>query len=159
VIDNHKQRLYLAGPLFSAAEKSFNAVLASELGKYISVYLPQRDGGLVVDLVATGRSVVDANWEVFSRDIDEIERCDFLLVVLDGRAVDEGAAFELGVAFSKGKICIGLQTDPRRLLPQGNNPMLDGALTAVFSRVDELLTYFETRNTAARPVVTRDKTT
>jgi nucleoside 2-deoxyribosyltransferase len=62
-----------------------------------------------------------------------------LLIVLDGRTVNEGASFELGVAYALEKTCLGLQTDPRRLLPIGNNPMIDAALSQVFASIHELI--------------------
>jgi len=45
--------------------------------------------------------------------------------------IDEGAAMELGYAYSKGKHCVGYSTDPRSLLPNGQNPMIDGCLDAI----------------------------
>jgi hypothetical protein len=38
---------------------------------------------------------------------------------------------------------VGLQTDIRRLLPTGNNPMIECALPVVVDSVDELLTRLE----------------
>jgi nucleoside 2-deoxyribosyltransferase len=64
-------------------------------------------------------------------------------VILDGRTVDEGAAFEMGYAHALGRPCVGLQTDPRRLLPIGNNPMLDGALQHIFKDVNEVIAWVE----------------
>ena len=58
--------------------------------------------------------------------------------MLDGRTIDEGAVFELGVAYSSGKCCVGIQTDPRRLLPLGNNPMVECALDRVFFDTSEM---------------------
>lgn len=40
-----KPKIYLAGPLFSDAERTFNVMLASSLENWVDVYLPQRDGG------------------------------------------------------------------------------------------------------------------
>ena len=135
------RRLYFAAPLFSAAERSFNVRAAEGLSRAFDVYLPQVDGGLLADLLSEGRSDTEARRLVFERDLDAIRRSDLVLVVLDGRSVDEGASFELGFAFGLGKRCIGLQTDPRRLLPSGNNPMIDGALEHVFSDVEAILTW------------------
>ncbi|MDP3513906.1 MAG: nucleoside 2-deoxyribosyltransferase [Sulfuritalea sp.] len=123
--------LYLAAPLFSDAELNFNSKVASLLEQFVDVYLPQRDGGKLVDLVAQGVPVSDAYRSIFSRDLEALRESHALLIILDGRCVDEGAAFELGVAFSAGKCCIGLQTDSRRLLPLGNNPMIECALERV----------------------------
>ena len=46
--------LYFAAPLFSEAELSYNVEVASILERHVDVYLPQRDGGRVVDLVSKG---------------------------------------------------------------------------------------------------------
>lgn len=131
--------LYLAGPLFSTAERSFNAFLKNELSRYFDVYLPQEDGALMPSLLASGHSQNQASQVVFKNDINAIRQADIVLVVLDGRAVDEGASFELGAAYILGKPCIGLQTDFRRLAPFGNNPMLSGALAKIYPDVDSLM--------------------
>lgn len=130
--------IYLAGPLFSDAELTYNLKLTSLLEEFFDVYLPQRDGGRLVDLVERGVPVKDAYRSIFDRDVEALRESDALLLVLDGRTIDEGATFELGVAYSLGKSCIGLQTDPRRLLPIGNNPMIDGALERVLCNTEEL---------------------
>jgi nucleoside 2-deoxyribosyltransferase len=140
-----KPTLYFAAPLFSDAERAFNERVVSQLSLFFDIYLPQEHGGLLVDMVAKGMSPNHASSVVFTLDIAALKKCNFLLIVLDGRAVDEGAAFELGYAHAIGKICYGLQTDPRRLLKIGiNNPMLDCALQQVFSNLDDLLTWAKT---------------
>ena len=50
---------------------------------------------------------------------------------------------ELGIAFGLGKTCIGLQTDLRRLMPLGNNPMVSCALCRTFSSVSDLVSWSE----------------
>lgn len=134
-----KARLYFAAPLFSEAERQFNAVLADKLRTPFDVYLPQDDGGLVSEMVKRGTDFNDAFVTVFNLDVIEIRKCDVFLILLDGRAVDEGAAFELGYATAIGKMCIGLQTDPRRAIGSRNNPMIDCALEYVFTSVDALV--------------------
>ena len=62
-----------------------------------------------------------------------MKEADALFLLLDGRTVDEGAAFELGYAVALGKHCVGLQTDPRRLMPLGNNPMIQIPLGRILS--------------------------
>ncbi|MBI4937775.1 MAG: nucleoside 2-deoxyribosyltransferase [Nitrosomonadales bacterium] len=130
--------VYLAAPLFSQSELAFNLDITALLEKHLDVYLPQRDGGKVVDLVARGVSICDTYASIFERDLEALKNCHVLLIILDGRAIDEGAAFELGVAFSTGKVCLGLQTDPRRLLPLGNNPMIECALETIFFETADL---------------------
>jgi nucleoside 2-deoxyribosyltransferase len=134
-----KPILYLASPLFSAAERSFNTFLKQALRQYFEVYLPQEDGALMPTLLDSGHSIDQACQIVFKNDMNAIRQADMVLIVLDGRAVDEGAAFELGAAYVLGKLCVGLQTDFRRLAPFGNNPMLSGALTKVYVDVESLL--------------------
>jgi nucleoside 2-deoxyribosyltransferase len=141
---NHfKQKVYLAGPLFSDAERTFNLRLTEMLEEFMEVYLPQRDGGLISEMMANGIPSQDAASLVFRRDMDAIQEADCLIAILDGRAIDEGVAFELGIAFSQGKRCVGLQTDSRRLAAWGNNPMITGAVEAVFLSVIDLLEWIK----------------
>lgn len=133
-----KQSLYLAAPLFSYAERAFNVAVAEILSEKFTVFLPQRDNHLIVELVAGGISIEAARRTIFEGDLAAIRSCALFFLVLDGRTVDEGACFELGLAFTLGKECVGLQTDPRRLLPFGNNPMLHCALRTVLQSLNEL---------------------
>ncbi len=135
----NKPCLYFAAPLFSEAERSYNKKVASQLELFFDVFLPQENGGLFVDMIADGMKPSLAARTVFDIDLRALEKCDILLILLDGRTVDEGAAFELGIAYAKGKRCYGLQTDVRRLLPNGNNPMLEISLESIFASVEELI--------------------
>lgn len=145
-IGKNQKKIYLAAPLFSEAELRFNIQVKEILDSYFEVYLPQEDGGLMVDMIKQGMSPTSAARRVFESDIKAIQQCDFLLIILDGRSVDEGAAFELGYAWAIGKICIGLQTDIRTLLPYGNNPMLSGALSFILKSIDELSMWASNHN-------------
>lgn len=129
---SNRPNVYLAGPLFSANERQWNISLRNTLTEFCDVYLPQEDGALLVELVADGMPVQEAKNAIFARDLQAIERCDILLLVMDGRVIDEGACFELGYAYSRGKLCIGLKTDVRSLLPIGDNPMVECALRETF---------------------------
>lgn len=134
-----KPLLYFAAPLFSAAERYFNETISEQLSQLFTVYLPQRDGGLYTELVEQGMTAEEAARRIFAIDTKAIQQCRLVLAVLDGRAIDEGVALELGYAYALGKPCYALQTDPRRLLPFGNNPMISGVLTRTFATVHELL--------------------
>lgn len=134
--------IYIAGPLFSDAERAFNAELKEKLKQFCEVYLPQEDGSLLTDLVKKGISIEDAKRIVFDEDLKAMERCDTLLIVMDGRAIDEGAAFELGYAYSSRKICHGLRTDTRREILEINNPMIEQACSIVFDSVSSLLSFY-----------------
>ena len=134
-----RRRLYLAGPLFSLAEKEFNSRLKALLSEYFEVFLPQEDGGLLVEMIREGTPAAAANRRVFDIDVAAIEWCDCILIILDGRAVDEGAAFELGYAYACEKECVALQTDSRRLFANQNNPMIDVAVQSIFTDIKGLL--------------------
>jgi nucleoside 2-deoxyribosyltransferase len=75
---------------------------------------------------------------MFELDVAKVIACDVLLIVLDGRVPDEGACFELGVAYAEKrraqprKRLIGLQTDVRAaFLGAKLNPMLAVSLDVV----------------------------
>jgi len=140
-----QKKVYLAAPLFSQAERKFNERLTDLLEQYFDIFLPQRDGGMFVNMVAHGVTVDDAAHAVFQTDIHAIKNCDFVVAVLDGRAIDEGVAFEVGFAYANNKPCYGLQTDIRRLLPIGNNPMLSVAIKRIFTTPEKLLEYINSK--------------
>lgn len=141
--ETRRPLIYLAAPLFSEAELSYNLLLTGILERYVDVYLPQRDGGKLVDLVAKGVDIEVAYKSIFERDVEALKDADVLFLLMDGRSIDEGAAFELGYAAALKKSCVGLQTDPRRLLPLGNNPMIQVPLQLVFRSTDEAAQWVE----------------
>jgi nucleoside 2-deoxyribosyltransferase len=75
---------------------------------------------------------------VFLQDLTALRACDAVVINLDGRAVDEGAAFELGFAYALGKRCVGYRTDVRVLLPWGLNPMVTVPLIETFTSTETL---------------------
>ena len=137
----NKPRLYLAAPLFNERERLFNGQLVAELEKQTEVFLPQRDGLILVELVAAGIPISIAEQRVFDQDIRAMEASDFLVAVLDGGHIDEGVAFEIGYMRALGKACVGLQTDVRRALPTGNNPMISRGLEAICGSASEVLNF------------------
>ena len=50
----------------------------------------------MTDLIKAGFPPLNAAHKIYEKDIDELLRSDLLLVILDGRSIDEGASFELG---------------------------------------------------------------
>jgi nucleoside 2-deoxyribosyltransferase len=136
---HRKARLYLAAPLFNPREREFNNILTGALQDYFDVFLPQRDGLLLTDIVARGISTHQAEKMVFDADIASMQECDCLLAVLDGSNIDEGVAFEIGYMFALGRVCVALQTDVRRQLPTGNNPMIKGSVSKIFRDTSAIL--------------------
>jgi nucleoside 2-deoxyribosyltransferase len=139
--------IYLAGPLFSEAERRFNAQLAEELEAVgFRVFLPQRDG------VERERPPYDAmtpeerRHATFHLDLAKIVEADVFLFVLDGRVPDEGACVELGIAYcqkelhGKDKLLVGLQTDTRAaFIGSKLNPMVRVPLQYVAEDEEALL--------------------
>lgn len=138
------KKIYIAAPLFSEAELRFNKYLKSILNQFFEVFLPQEDGGFMFTLIKNGMEPKVAAKTVFQNDIKAIEKCDYFLIILDGKIVDEGAAFELGIAYTLNKKCIGLQTDIRRLSSIELNPMLSNSIKPIFNTIEELLKWIKT---------------
>ncbi|RTE90981.1 nucleoside 2-deoxyribosyltransferase [Bradyrhizobium sp. LVM 105] len=137
--------VYLAAPLFNPRERAFNDRLTRELEqRNVKVFLPQRDGTLLVDMLEAGVSQIVAERRVFAQDIDALRSSDALVAVLDGATIDEGVAFEVGFAYALGLTCVAIQTDVRRALPTGNNPMISQSFREIFTSEDELLHWVDT---------------
>jgi nucleoside 2-deoxyribosyltransferase len=132
-------KVYLAAPLFSPAEREFIEQLAGRIEDAADIYVPHRDGHLVEVDIARGLDRAEVYQTVYRKDIDEIQRCDVLLAVLDGRTPDEGVCVEIGYAKALGKRIIGFKTDVRTALPWGNNPMVDGCVDDWAKTCDEVL--------------------
>lgn len=138
-------RVYLAGPLFNAAERDFNEKITSVLEKAgYSVFLPQRDGILAAEL----DKLDDAEKvkTVFKKDTSELKRADVVLMLLDGRVPDEGACAELGMAYAMGKRCYGMKTDARALENGLEiNPLIAGCFEKIICNLngDEALLELE----------------
>lgn len=135
--------LYLAAPLFNERERAFNSYLAERLSPHVEVFLPQRDGLLLADLLADGVPLEIAETLIFERDRQALSECRLLVAALDGAHIDEGVAFEIGFAHARGALCLGFQSDIRRALPSGNNPMIGQALSCIFDDVEALVAYVE----------------
>ena len=139
--------IYLAGPLFSEAERRFNLELTERLEALgFQVFLPQRDG------VERDRAPYDKmapeerRRAMFHLDRTRILDSDVFLFVLDGRVPDEGACVELGIAYSQKylqdgkKILLGLHTDTRAAFIGARlNPMVRAPLDYIVDDEQTLL--------------------
>ena len=45
----------------------------------------------------------------FNKDYTAVQNTDIVLIILDGRVIDEGAYVELGIGYAFGKSCFGLK--------------------------------------------------
>ncbi len=139
-----KKRIYLAAPLFNEQERKFNLFIKENLISHYDLYLPQEDGMLLAELMELENiSISVAQKKVFDLDIKEMNNSDLLIAILDGSNIDEGVAFEIGYMNALNKPCFGLQTDVRRQLPFGNNPMIEKGLKKIFNNTDDLFNFLK----------------
>jgi nucleoside 2-deoxyribosyltransferase/predicted secreted protein len=132
-----RYRVYLAAPLFSAAERSFNRELASFLrSRHLRVYLPQEHGD---DCAARGPAAIRA---LFGRLVEALDASDIVVAVIDGADADSGVAWEMGYAYAHGVPVVALRTDFRRVGDgECANLMLEcsAAVTGSFDELAALL--------------------
>ncbi len=112
-------RIYLAGPLFSTAERAFLDDVAARLREHgHDVFVPHEQfTDDIVDLDAA---------RVFRVDVDGVRAANLLFAWLDGPMVDDGTACEIGI-FSELVASgdpryvgiVGLATDLRTLRRRG----------------------------------------
>jgi nucleoside 2-deoxyribosyltransferase len=104
-------RLYLAGPLFTTAEREFNARVAARLRELgYEVCLPQ-------EIEQRGKSARD----IFIKDMEGIDWADVVVANMDGPDPDSGTCWECGYAYGKKKIIV-YRTDFRAAEEPGKAP-------------------------------------
>jgi nucleoside 2-deoxyribosyltransferase len=109
---NMTKRIYLAGPLFTQGERTWNAALASGLRSFgHTVFLPQENDAEIV--TSTGGLTARERRALFEMAVRAIRDCDVVVAVLDGPDADSGTSFECGFAFAIGRPAIGVRTDFR----------------------------------------------
>jgi hypothetical protein len=105
-------RIYFAGPLFTPYERAFIDECAVALrADGFEVFVPhEHELAIGVDVTAAC---------IFGKDRPGIERADAMLAILDGPAVDDGTACEIGMfhalmqSDSSKKGIVGILTDIR----------------------------------------------
>jgi nucleoside 2-deoxyribosyltransferase len=132
--------IYIAAPLFSAAERRFNLELRDFIHQLsFDTYLPQLDGGELHKMVEDGMNLHEAKAALFREDLSAVKQSQIILFVLDGRVPDEGACIEAGIGFALGKTLIGFKTDYRSFMHGEDNLMITGILTGPIARDFEQL--------------------
>jgi nucleoside 2-deoxyribosyltransferase len=103
--------VYVAGPLFSDAERAFLELMVKTLARTSGLdtltdfFLPHRDGGEL------GKG--PERRDIFELDLKQVDSAAVVVALLDGQDVDSGTCIELGYAHAKGKKIFGLLTDFR----------------------------------------------
>lgn len=95
-------KIYLAGPLFSAAERDFNARLTAVL----------RDMGHEVWLPQESEQETMTPKQIFDKDVEGIDWAEVVVANMDGADPDSGTCWECGYAYKK-KYVIVFRTDFR----------------------------------------------
>ena len=133
-------RVYLAGPLFTLAERRFMAHLRDLAGE-----IPGVEAVWPGDLFAA-KELADlgdaAKRHIFQGCRAALEDCGLVVAVLDGPAVDDGTAWEVGYAYARGLPVWGLRTDFRNAGDTDGslvNCMIECACEAIHRDVDALL--------------------
>ena len=105
-----RYRVYLAAPLFSEAERVFNASAARLLSNHLfDVHLPQEAGD------DSDMRDIREQERLFNFNKAALENSDFIVAIIDGADADSGTAWEMGYAYARGKPVIALRTDFRRV--------------------------------------------
>lgn len=130
------KNVYFAAPLFSQGEREYNLKIVHILENYgYKVFLPQRDGFLAPEL--QGKTEQEIKTMIFNKDYEEVKKADIIFMLLDGRAPDEGACVELGIAYESGKRCYGFKSDARSVeLNMDLNPMISECFIHLFYNLD-----------------------
>jgi nucleoside 2-deoxyribosyltransferase len=112
-------RVYFAGPLFTAAERAWNAQVTKALrAAGHEVFLPQE------------QEPGDDAAAIFATDVGGLDWADGVVAITDGSDPDSGTAWEVGYAFGKKPIVL-VRTDVRRRAGGSGdyNPMLTESAT------------------------------
>ncbi len=113
-------KIYLAGPLFTEAERDWLRNLKEEIeelaesqGKQVNVIWPY-ELATQFEIESLGNK---AKLEIFSRCKSHLDTADIIIALLDGPQVDDGTAWEMGYFYAKRRPeqkIIGIRTDFRR---------------------------------------------
>ena len=129
-----RYRIYLAAPLFSKAERTYNATLADLFKEHLfEVFLPQEAGD------DTATRVKREQARIFSKNRDDLDHADTVVAVIDGADADSGTAWEMGYAYAHNKPVIAVRTDFRRVgIHEQVNLMLEESSKVVSSNAELL---------------------
>ena len=142
-------RVYLAGPLFTAAERDFNLALVRQIEKLgYRVFLPQRD-------VAPARGRHRTR-RLYEGCLGGLRSADVVVAICDGATADDGTAWEIGYAVAIGKAVYAVRTDRRRVaVDEHVNLMIQESVAAFFRTVPGLLSALARRARSKRTQLTR----
>jgi nucleoside 2-deoxyribosyltransferase/predicted secreted protein len=129
-----RYQVYLAAPLFTEAEREYNARVAALLrSHFFEVFVPQEAGD------DSGTRDHDRQESIYSANMKALESADIVVGIIDGADADSGTAWEMGYATARQKPVIALRTDFRKVgANEQVNLMLEQSARVVNS-TDQLL--------------------
>ncbi len=128
-----KPLVYIAGPLYTPAERSYLEEIESICATAgFETYLPHRDGGLAP---ANGSSTTP----FFKKDIAALNDCTVVVAILNGTDVDSGTAWEVGYAYARQRALLGIFEDTR----------IDSPLASLNLMITSSITIFQSRDSLA----------
>lgn len=129
-------KIYIAGPLFTEAEKAFNAKVKQAIVdagfKEENVFLPQE---VEIDFESP-------TWkgDLFFKNLHHLDEARIVAAILDGPICDDGTSWEHGYAYANDKIIVGLRTDFRTVGVDGPvNLMLGVSTDTMTESIEELV--------------------
>jgi nucleoside 2-deoxyribosyltransferase len=136
-------RVYLAGPMFSAGDKTEQSELAAALEKAgFECHVPQNNGievgsvmqllndpslhgGTMLEPVVLSRCIAWVTRTVTALDVYQVvEGCQCTVLNIDGRVPDEGSLVEATLAWYAGHPVVPYKTTSITELGGNNNPMI-----------------------------------
>lgn len=129
--------LYYAAPLFTEAERTWNAANAARIRACFpgsTVLMPQEFCAPFDQ--HPGKPDFPG---IYRACLAELQRADVVLCIIDGADADSGTCFEVGYAVARGIPVIALRTDWRPAEDGLGNCMLVRSCTIVCRTVDEVL--------------------
>ena len=129
-----RYRIYLAAPLFSEAERSYNSMLADLLRQHaFEVYVPQEAGD------DTSSRDLPGHARVYEKNKKALCEADAVVAIIDGADADSGTAWEMGYAAAQNTPVFALRTDFRRVGTHEHVNLMLEQSSAVVKSKDELL--------------------
>jgi nucleoside 2-deoxyribosyltransferase len=126
-----KSKIYLAGPLFSQAERDW----AGRLKALVEASFSQVQVLWPHEFPAEGENIFGVN-------VENLEECQLMIAILDGPQVDDGTAWEMGYHYARSRTILGIRTDFRRAGEhEGSivNAMIQSCCLCIVNSPDQLL--------------------
>jgi len=148
-IEEKNNKVYCSGPLFSPDEMREMKKISDILeGSGYDTYLPHRDGAEAYFMNSAGNAFAGSPFlkpfikiidkMIFQIDVLKITECGFFVVNLNGRAYDEGAMAEIGIAYALNKPVTVLKTDIRGFIGNKVHPVITAVSSAYIEDYKDL---------------------